>query len=611
MKYTRRIRRSQLISPWGIGQIIPFEKEALIVAGLDEWNNVFNRLSSEDDLHEFIIQEARLEKMLHVSHFRLPPYYKEKGVKLYIPLFRFPQWHVCPYCRYMEKLSIFQPELQKCKGIRLPRNKSCHNTPENKKKFMIPVRFVCVCKNGHIEDFPFMEWVHRENEFDENCRLIYEVSGSFTSLAAIKITCIKCNISRNMKSSFDPKVLGKVKKCSGLKPWLGDITEQKDLCDKNLQTVQRGSSNVYFPTIKSSIYIPTDGTITDKTIQQVLENNWYIFQYNKKNGKFDKSTIYYIAGQENINPEKLLKAAEERDKEKHSDNDSKAAEEKFKYEEYNALVNGINEEVRDFRCNKKSVIDYKGKIKNFISTISLLNKLRETRALVGFSRLIPEDQKTLKDKQLLLKKDPSINWLPAISVRGEGIFFELDRKKVENWEKIMIIKERIQKLENNFNKYRSEGELPSIKLTPKLILLHSLSHTIINEMSLLCGYSNASIRERLYCNIESNKYMAGVLIYTSSGDSEGSLGGLVKQGQPSYFENILNSAIEKVKWCSNDPICIESVGQGPGSSNLAACHNCLLLPETSCEEGNSFLDRAMLIGTIENPEAGFFNSFQK
>ena len=101
--------------------------------------------------------------------------------------------------------------------------------------------------------------------------------------------------------------------------------------------------------------------------------------------------------------------------------------------------------------------------------------------------------------------------------------------------------------------------------------------------------------------------MNGVLIYTASGDSEGSMGGLVRQGQPGNLETIVNNAIENARWCSSDPICIDSIGQGPNSCNLAACHNCALLPETCCEESNMLLDRAMLIGTLNDPELGYFN----
>jgi len=105
--------------------------------------------------------------------------------------------------------------------------------------------------------------------------------------------------------------------------------------------------------------------------------------------------------------------------------------------------------------------------------------------------------------------------------------------------------------------------------------------------------------------------MAGVLIYTAAGDSEGSMGGLVRMGEPGILEYTLARALERAQWCSSDPVCIESKGQGPDSCNLAACHSCSLLPETSCEEQNRLLDRGVVIGTLEEPDSGFFSRFCK
>lgn len=126
-----------------------------------------------------------------------------------------------------------------------------------------------------------------------------------------------------------------------------------------------------------------------------------------------------------------------------------------------------------------------------------------------------------------------------------------------------------------------------------------------------CGYGSSSIRERIYCEKTSNEFgMYGVLIYTASGDSEGSLGGLVRQGEKGRLEDTIISAIENASWCTSDPICIQSAGQGPESLNLAACHNCALLPETCCENGNRLLDRGVVVGTLTNPEIGYFNDLQ-
>ena len=105
--------------------------------------------------------------------------------------------------------------------------------------------------------------------------------------------------------------------------------------------------------------------------------------------------------------------------------------------------------------------------------------------------------------------------------------------------------------------------------------------------------------------------MCGIIIYTANGDSEGTLGGLVRQGKSDRLTDIIDTAIEKAKFCSSDPVCMESLGQGRDSLNLAACFSCCLISETSCEEFNTLLDRALVVGTLDNENIGYFNYVKK
>ena len=137
------------------------------------------------------------------------------------------------------------------------------------------------------------------------------------------------------------------------------------------------------------------------------------------------------------------------------------------------------------------------------------------------------------------------------------------------------------------------------------------TYPLINRLVYECGYSTASLRERLYVARPEHEHgpMAGVLVYTAAGDSEGTMGGLVRMGKPGRLEPVLQRALEAASWCSNDPICMELAeegGQGPDSSNLAACHSCALLPETACTEFNHFLDRGFLVGVPGQRALGFF-----
>ena len=250
-----------------------------------------------------------------------------------------------------------------------------------------------------------------------------------------------------------------------------------------------------------------------------------------------------------------------------------------------------------------------GAISYGFTSIGLLHKLKETRAFVGFSRWLPDDEKSLDERKNFIKLGRSINWLPAVVVRGEGVFYEFSEKRLKDWASKKEVITRANFLSQHYNQPRQQKGQKLRLIKPEFVLIHTFAHLVINQFSYECGYGSSALRERIYCNLEfPNDTMNGVLIYTASGDSEGSLGGLVRQGKPGNLETVVYNAIENAKWCSSDPICIDSHGQGPNSCNLAACHNCALLPETCCEESNMLLDRAMLIGTLDLPEIGFFTN---
>jgi hypothetical protein len=243
--------------------------------------------------------------------------------------------------------------------------------------------------------------------------------------------------------------------------------------------------------------------------------------------------------------------------------------------------------------------------------VNLIDELRETRVLYGFSRIKPEPGKSVAAlRSMLWRKEPDFNrtWLPAYIVKGEGIYLELNSEKVAEWEQRPAVVERLQVLLHNYDELKAKRGLGDHAILPRFVLLHTLAHLILNQLTFDCGYSSASLRERLFCGVGAHS-MSGLMVYTAAGDSEGTMGGLVRMGQPGVFDVVLGKALMNASWCSSDPVCMElgAHGQGPDSCNLAACHSCALVPETSCESFNKFLDRALVIGTPEQPEAGFFD----
>jgi hypothetical protein len=194
-------------------------------------------------------------------------------------------------------------------------------------------------------------------------------------------------------------------------------------------------------------------------------------------------------------------------------------------------------------------------------------------------------------------------------VFGEGIFLQFDANRLQDWAATPFVIERIAELSRRYNQRRLGRGLSERVISPKYVLLHTFAHLLITQLAFDCGYGSASLRERIYCNIEDpEKPMHGILLYTASGDSEGTLGGLVRQGEPDRLPAIIFRALSRAQWCSSDPVCIESTGQGSDNANMAACHGCVLVPETSCEQGNRLLDRGVVIGTPTQSGAGYFSS---
>jgi len=236
--------------------------------------------------------------------------------------------------------------------------------------------------------------------------------------------------------------------------------------------------------------------------------------------------------------------------------------------------------------------------------VELVTRLREIRALVGFSRVLPPRGASSDASNVISVRSDGVSWLPGIEVKGEGIFIRLAEARLASWsiqpevvDRCSVLAVRDQKRHDHW------GVAPDRPITPRLLLLHVLAHAIICELSLDAGYPAAALRERIFAAPDA----AGVLVYTATTDSGGSLGGLIAQGEPLAFERLFTGAIRRFAWCSSDPVCIESTAAGAGSLNLAACHTCALLPETSCEEMNLFLDRGMLVGWPAHPTAGFFS----
>ena len=268
------------------------------------------------------------------------------------------------------------------------------------------------------------------------------------------------------------------------------------------------------------------------------------------------------------------------------------------------------------KIRQPEMAEYSDWLRGYFDHVALIDSLRETRVLRGFDRLQSPSSSEMDYSKLLWKKPPhpesGQRWLPATVVFGEGIFLRFDQKRITEWEQSQAREheDRLCGLNRSLRAMRERrGQGEGALVTARQLMIHTFSHLLINQLVFSSGYGSASLRERLYVESPAGEDggMAGLLIYTAAGDSEGSMGGLVRQGEPGLMEHVMLKAIESAMWCASDPICIQSHGQGPDACNLAACHSCALLPETSCEQMNRFLDRGTVIGTLEKPDTGFFS----
>jgi len=625
------VRRSQLIAPFGVGAMfVANDGTGLLTAGLDHWYEYEYGVQNVD-IDEYKVEEWRLQHLLRVDHLRLPPDYRAANRQgnvppnsgLTIPCHRFPQWHFCSKCGRLDKRPLSERNRPLC--------------PECSSN-MYQVPFVAICDQGHLQDFPWREWVHRQ--VVPTCQGVLRLkSTGNASLAGQRVICEGCGLSRNLSgittaSSTGESLLsqrladdGTVFVCQGYMPWLGENVRQE--CNRHIRGSLRSASNVYFAQTRSALYLPRGNkTIPDELIR-LVSSPPISTALNIALGALDNSSpeenikkaIVLILQEEryarklqDYSPkqiEQAIRASRSRYERETADDtdDALVEEETLRYEEFCVLREELEED--SLKIKRVNLDQYSREVTDYFSGISLIDKLRETRVFTGFTRIFSDNEQTLSQRKEMLRyrRRPWDNWLPAYVVYGEGIFLELNEASLQDWETRPEIVERIQGLERRYLVAQQNRHSVQLAITPRLVLLHTLAHLLMNRLTFECGYSSAALRERLYVSHNPDKKMAGILIYTADGDAEGTLGGLVRMGKPGYLEPVVRRALENATWCSADPVCSEiggASGQGPDSCNLAACHNCSLVPETSCEHFNRFLDRTVVVGEISRPELGFF-----
>lgn len=564
------VRRSQLVTTYGVGAVVAVDEESFMIAGIDRWP-----VSEELTIHE-----PRLERELGVYRFCVPPASEGDSD---VPVVRFPAFYSCAGCDRIDHISWLS-------GGTSSECNSCGRA-------LVPSRFVVCCSNGHIDEFPYFRWLHKGQVSSGSKKHTISItsSGKTASLRDIELSC-DCGVDPvNLDGAFGRDALREFGPCTGRRPWLEG---ENETCTEVPRVLQRGASNVWYPVVKSALSIPP----WSEGAYKAIDRGWHILRHVPKEGLAGTLTGMGLAAASGYSIEDLVLAVLQRQSGDSSGGDDRLS---LKEQEYEALCKGKpdNSRTQDFVC-VEATGDY-GDFEQWFDKVMLAKRLREVRALAAFSRVLPVTAGDPEERRAPLSS-AAIDWLPAIEVTGEGVFLRLDIQRLQSWESLPDVAARVAAIASNYAS-RFEGGAPDREITPRLVMIHTLAHALINQWSLDCGYPAASLRERLYVS----DAMAGLLIYTATTDSAGSLGGVVGQASPERLGPALSEAIHGAAWCSSDPLCIESSASGVDALNLAACHACVLLPETSCEEMNLLLDRALLVGTPEDPSIGFFSDLLK
>jgi hypothetical protein len=597
-----KVRRSAVLANFAPGAVADFRSGHAaisgVIAGLEEWD----RSAGPGGLvNPQVIHEPRLERKLGVKGFRLPfvvdEEWKDKDGNpdtRRLVAARMPRWLQCPLCERIAPASQWSNDPGRAERFCPACNRG--QSPQDR-RYCVPVRFVFACEAGHLDEFPWHQWVGHESDCQE--RRFLHLTSRGPGLAGLILSCPKCKSSRSMDGIFSDATWNGYT-CSGKRPWLAGADE---VCAKHPRAVQRGASNLYFPVMASALSIPP----WSDELQEQLGIYWDpIVQVNpEQRAQFIATLAQSVLG-DVLHSLGLTADTLAREISRRLDLLERPDILDIRGEEYRQFSLGTGDAARggrDFECRPELV---PSGLAPYFDRILRVVRLREVRALRGFTRINPPDDEDGADVAAL--SATKMDWLPGIEVRGEGIFLQLSEARLQDWEVRQNIGARAARVNEAWQSEwhdRHPDAPPPYDITARMLLIHTLAHALMRQLTLECGYSSAALRERLYVG-DGEQPMAGLLIYTSTSDADGTLGGLQRQGTGNRLAHTIPAALRAIEWCSSDPLCIGDMMAGTDGLSLAACHACVLAPETACERFNRFLDRAMLIGASDDRATGYF-----
>ena len=602
------IRLSQMIMGFGPGAMIDLPSRSIIVGGLPLWRQQIEpRIIIEPRLQEMLerslTQSGRLAEGVRLT-LRQPPYATNDADKMKrdVPALVFPLWFVCdPDSGTAPSTGGSRRRMVQWKELEWATGKFKDGT---KTVSVTPMRFVAACKKGHMQDINWRGLVHR-GQGQTGCRsaMWFLDRGTSADPKDLSIEC-DCGARVEFEYLFAEGILGG---CNGHQPWLGDTSVDPNGCTENLKLLVRGATNAYFPQVANVISMPIGADPIGDIIKANLASLSALANVDQLIGVLSFSPVLSSALGK-FDPHLLFSRIQEM---KNTANPETPTSSSPKIAEFDILASGkqtIGTNSIDSRLHATTLQEHEWKtgdsLERLLSRVVAVKRLTEVTCLYGFTRLEPAPVASdgSLEEVLLAVEGASLgdaDWLPAIEQNGEGIFLQFDAAIVEKIVQSEFNRSRITALREAYQdwagKFKNSPTFPGEAYT----FLHSLSHGLMSEIALQCGYPATSIKERVYAlpldTAQNTIGRLGILIYTSASGSQGSLGGLVAMAPK--IVGLLGLAIEKMQVCSNDPICSESAPQAHFDGSLvngAACNACVLVPETSCEMRNMLLDRLML-----------------
>lgn len=594
-----KVRARDVVGRGGVGAIVEVGRQSFVTTDLAFWGA--GRYEGQE------LDHPRLARRLNVSSLRSAKGSGEDG-KAGPAFVRFPRWMFCERCNALKE---YQPAQL---GSREP---ECGECPRGAS--LIGIRWVGACSNGHLFDIPWRRWAHLNRMHkvvrDPNCqgRLGLRLTARRGAAeGSIVVTCRDCGAASTLMGLTGVGTLDAVglPTCPGTQPW-GEGHAAAH-CGEQPHVLMRASSRLHFPRTISMLDLPPDADRkAAPEVQQQIRQALDVFtlellKAKRRDGISIADELAFYAGRIGCDTADIEAFLDEDGRTRPAASsptlgavEDSDAEHTSLGDEWTALMMPRRKQPSWSRFVTEHLDpgDFGERLGPLFDRLVLVHRLREVRAYAGYRRITsdPSRGEFMWPSRSADARGLGVSWLPAHEVIGEGIFLDLAPSAVTTWLSAQVDAEtrrRRDGVATQFSRsYLSAGASAVTMRQPEFVLLHTFAHLLIREMAYSAGYSSASLRERIYAGEDAGRRRMGILIYTAEGDSEGTLGGLVRLGAPQRLAGTIARLAERAAWCGQDPVCRESVGQGMHGLNLAACHGCSLVSETSCGHGNVLLDR--------------------